>query len=84
MKNGCLGRTIGSFDINKRTWQIDHIIPQSHLLFETLDDENFLKCWALENLRPLDAKENLEKQDKILGELSELRNRVIEDDELVS
>ena len=41
------------------TWQIDHIIPQSKLPFMSMEDENFKKCWALENLRPLSSKQNL-------------------------
>jgi len=24
-----------------------------------MEDENFKKCWALENLRPLSAKQNI-------------------------
>jgi hypothetical protein len=41
------------------TWQIDHITPQSDLPYTSMEDENFKKCWALENLRPLSAKQNL-------------------------
>lgn len=41
------------------TWQLDHIIPQAHLPYNTMDDENFKKCWALNNLRPLSAKQNI-------------------------
>jgi hypothetical protein len=40
-------------------WQIDHIIPQSNLPYTSMSDDNFKKCWALENLRPLSAKQNL-------------------------
>lgn len=40
-------------------WQIDHIIPQSKLIYTSTDDENFKKCWALKNLRPYSAKQNL-------------------------
>jgi hypothetical protein len=40
-------------------WQIDHIIPQSDLPYYSMEDENFKKCWALENLRPLSAKQNV-------------------------
>jgi hypothetical protein len=40
------------------TWQIDHIIPQSDLPYSSMEDDNFKKCWALENLRPLSAKQN--------------------------
>lgn len=41
------------------TWNIDHIIPQSHLPYSSMEDENFRKCWALDNLRPLSAKQNV-------------------------
>lgn len=40
------------------TWQIDHIIPHSLLPYDSMEHENFKKCWALENLRPLSAKQN--------------------------
>lgn len=46
-------------DSNTWTWQFDHIIPQSLLPYTNMEDENFQKCWALENLRPLSAKQNL-------------------------
>lgn len=41
------------------TWQIDHIIPQSDLPYTSMEDDNFKKCWSLDNLRPLSAKQNL-------------------------
>jgi hypothetical protein len=41
------------------TWQLDHIIPQSSLPYTSMTDDNFKKCWALENLRPLSAKQNI-------------------------
>lgn len=40
-------------------WHIDHIIPQSCLPYSSMKDNNFNKCWALENLRPLEAKQNM-------------------------
>lgn len=40
-------------------WQLDHIIPQSDLAYISMEDDNFKKCWALTNLRPLSAKQNL-------------------------
>lgn len=43
----------------KRTWQLDHIIPQSDLPYPTMDHPNFNKTWNLSNLRPLDAKQNV-------------------------
>ncbi len=41
------------------TWQIDHIIPQSKLPYTSMIDDNFLKCWSLDNLRPLSSKQNI-------------------------
>ena len=46
-------------DSSTWTWQIDHIIPQSKLPYTSMNDENFQKCWALENLRPLSSKQNV-------------------------
>lgn len=45
-------------------WQLDHIIPQSKLPYISMEDENFKKCWALDNLRPLSAKMNVIKGDR--------------------
>jgi len=41
------------------TWNIDHIIPQSSLPYSAMTDENFKKCWGLDNLRPYSSKQNL-------------------------
>lgn len=40
-------------------WHLDHIIPQSDLIYFSMEDQNFKKCWALENLRPYPAKQNM-------------------------
>ena len=45
-------------------WHIDHIIPISAFNFEKPTDDEFLKCWSLENLQPLPAIENLRKSNK--------------------
>ncbi len=52
-------------DSSTWTWQIDHIIPQCTLLYMSMEDKNFKKCWALNNLRPLSAKENIIKGHKV-------------------
>ena len=49
----------------KDGWHIDHIIPQSSLPFDSFDHPNFLKCWDLDNLQPLWAKDNLRKSNNI-------------------
>ena len=41
---------------------IDHIKPQS--LFDLTKDSEIKKCWSLENLQPLWAKDNLSKRNK--------------------
>lgn len=45
-------------DSSTWTWHIDHIVPQSSLPYFSMKDDNFTKCWALSNLRPLAAKQN--------------------------
>lgn len=40
-------------------WHIDHIIPQSDLPYNSMEDNNFKICWSLNNLRPLEAKQNI-------------------------
>lgn len=40
-------------------WQIDHIIPHSKFSYISMENEEFKKCWALSNLRPYSAKQNL-------------------------
>jgi hypothetical protein len=44
---------------------IDHIIPKSAFNFITYDDLDFRRCWALDNLQPLWAKDNLSKHAKL-------------------
>lgn len=46
-------------DVSTWVWQIDHIIPHSDLPYNSMTDDNFKRCWALSNLRPLSAKQNL-------------------------
>lgn len=46
-------------------WHIDHVYPQSLLPYESLEDDNFKKCWELNNLRPLEAIENIKKSNKL-------------------
>lgn len=51
---------------NMGQWHIDHIIPISAFNFSAPEHIDFKRCWALENLRPLWAKENISKSNKIL------------------
>jgi hypothetical protein len=47
-------------------WHIDHKIPLSAFNFETPEDIDFKKAWALSNLQPLWANENTVKKDKLI------------------
>lgn len=49
----------------KNGWHIDHIIPIAAHNFNTIDDEDFRKCWALNNLQPLWAMDNYNKGAKL-------------------
>lgn len=57
--------TLGMSWGNYGQWHIDHIIPLSAFNFETVKDGDFRRAWALDNLRPLWAFENLSKASKI-------------------
>ncbi len=59
----------GVYNKDHLTWQIDHIIPQSLLPFDSLTHSNFLKCWSLENLRPLETIANIKKYNRIISNI---------------
>ena len=42
-------------------WHVDHIRPHASFNYDNLTHPDFQKCWALENLRPLEATENIRK-----------------------
>ena len=49
---------------NMNEWHIDHIRPVSSFDFDSTEHPDFKKCWALNNLQPLWAEDNLRKNDK--------------------
>ena len=49
---------------NMHLWHIDHIRPFASFNFDSTDHPDFKKCWALNNLQPLWAKDNLSKNGK--------------------
>jgi len=51
---------------NMGDWHIDHIVPLSSFDVAGPDDPELRRAWALTNLRPLWAKDNLAKSDKRL------------------
>jgi hypothetical protein len=54
-----------SWDNYGMYWQIDHIIPVTAFNFETPNDIDFKRCWAIDNLQPLPKHDNLSKQGKV-------------------
>lgn len=49
---------------NYGEWHIDHKIPDCKFNYISVNDKEFQKCWALKNLQPLWAIENLRKGSK--------------------
>lgn len=49
---------------NMGEWHIDHIRPIASFDYDSTDHPDFKKCWALNNLQPLWAEDNLRKNDK--------------------
>lgn len=45
-------------------WQVDHIIPHSKFHYTSMENQQFIECWALSNLRPYSAKQNLLDSDR--------------------
>lgn len=46
-------------------WHIDHYYPINSFDFNNYNDIGFKDCWALRNLRPLEASENISKSDTL-------------------
>jgi len=44
-------------------WVIDHIKPRSLFHYETAEDPEFKKCWALGNLQPMEKIANIKKSN---------------------
>ena len=49
---------------NMGEWHIDHIVPVSAFELSSPSDDDFRACYALANLRPMWARENLSKGHK--------------------
>jgi hypothetical protein len=40
-------------------WHLDHIVPHSKFPYASMEDPLFQECWTLNNLQPLNAKQNI-------------------------
>ena len=48
-------------------WHIDHVRPRASFRFTSAEDEQFKACWALSNLQPLWAADNIRKGSRLLS-----------------
>lgn len=57
-----------SWDNYGTYWHIDHIKPRCSFNYTQAEEGQFKECWSLDNLRPLNAAENIRKaqEDKKL------------------
>lgn len=51
---------------NYGEWHVDHILPITYFNFKEVGDDEFLKCWGLDNLQPMWGDENIKKSNKVL------------------
>lgn len=50
---------------NYGEWHVDHKIPLTAHNYQTVDDIDFKRCWALSNLQPMWGKENMSKNNRL-------------------
>lgn len=51
---------------NYGEWHVDHRIPITSFNFQEIGDNEFLRCWGLDNLQPMWGIENIIKSNKII------------------
>lgn len=54
----------GKSKCGEKTWSLDHIVPRSEWTYDSMDHPEFLLCWALDNLRPIDSSINAQKGNR--------------------
>jgi len=50
---------------NYGAWHVDHILPRASFEYDSPDCADFKRCWALDNLQPLWALENIRKGKRV-------------------
>lgn len=53
-----------SWDNYGEVWHIDHNRPIDSFDITSVECEDFKECWSLDNLKPMFARENLQKSNK--------------------
>ncbi len=61
------GMSWDNYGSGKGKWCIDHIIPESYFNYNSYEDYDFKKCWALDNLKPMWFEKNSSKGNKWVG-----------------
>jgi hypothetical protein len=51
---------------NYGDWHVDHILPISIHNIQEIGDDEFMKCWSLDNLQPMWGEDNIRKSNKVL------------------
>ena len=51
---------------NYGDWHVDHKLPITYFRISEPGDEEFMKCWSLDNLQPMWGEENIKKSNKVL------------------
>jgi hypothetical protein len=51
---------------NYGVWYVDHKLPITSFDIREIGDEEFMKCWCLDNLQPMWGEENIRKSNKLL------------------
>jgi len=51
---------------NYGEFHVDHKLPISSFNIKEIGDEEFMRCWCLDNLQPMWGEENIRKSNKVL------------------
>ena len=51
---------------NYGIWHVDHKLPITSFDIQEMGDDEFMRCWCLDNLQPMWGEENIRKSNKIL------------------
>lgn len=61
LTNGMTWENYGSY------WHLDHVKPKSWFKYQSTNDPAFKECWALSNLQPMVALDNMKKRNYWAG-----------------
>ena len=50
---------------NYGIWHVDHKLPITSFDIQEMGDEEFMRCWCLDNLQPMWGEENIRKSNKV-------------------